>query len=363
MIRSVIAVLAVVCVSLVATAEQAVNPPPQPLKKVGDHWTPYEPPQEFAADAEVYTIQPGDTLWDLARKFLGDPYLWPQLWERNQYIRDAHWIYPGDPLVIGVQAEEAAPEPPAPEPEPMVPEPTPEPEPAGPPADLVTVGSEDDIYCFAYLDDQNEQVDLSMPSAQDMEYKHHFVTGDIVYLNEGSEEGIAAGQEYFLVLPAGELHHPATGAVLGTVKRYMGQARVLCAQDHTAIAEIMSSCDGVPLDAELKPFEPIPVPMTVLTPPATCCDAPSGKLTGYITYSRDKVEVFGEGHAVMIDVGEADRVGPGTVLTIFRDNPVQGMPRLVLGELAVLTAGDHWATAMVLSSSAPLSVGDRVELK
>jgi nucleoid-associated protein YgaU len=75
-----------------AAAAAAVNPPPKPLHKVGDHWTP-RAADRVPAGCRVYLIQPGDTLWDLAQKFLGNPYLWPQLWEQNTYIRDAHWIY------------------------------------------------------------------------------------------------------------------------------------------------------------------------------------------------------------------------------------------------------------------------------
>ncbi|MFI5143888.1 MAG: DUF5666 domain-containing protein, partial [Thermoanaerobaculales bacterium] len=106
--RTTFAILAVLCCTWVA-AEQADNPPPRPLHKIGDHWTPYEPPTEFPADVQVYTIQKGDTLWALAKKNLGNPYLWPQIWEKNKYIRDAHWIYPGDPLIIGPKTEEVSP--------------------------------------------------------------------------------------------------------------------------------------------------------------------------------------------------------------------------------------------------------------
>ena len=79
--------------------------PPKNLKKVGDHWTAWDPPMDLPPDAEVHIIQSGDTLWDLAEAFLGNPYLWPQIWERNSYILDAHWIYPGDPLVLGIRVE------------------------------------------------------------------------------------------------------------------------------------------------------------------------------------------------------------------------------------------------------------------
>ena len=71
--------------------------PPQNLKKVGDHWTAWDPP---APAPGAYVIVKDDTLWDLAGRWLGDPFLWPQIWDENRYILDSHWIYPGDPLVI-----------------------------------------------------------------------------------------------------------------------------------------------------------------------------------------------------------------------------------------------------------------------
>lgn len=45
---------------------------------------------------DVYVIKKGDTLWDLSDEFLKDPYEWPELWQRNQYITNPHLIYPGN---------------------------------------------------------------------------------------------------------------------------------------------------------------------------------------------------------------------------------------------------------------------------
>src|SRR5713226_9004196 len=76
--------------------------PPRELHRVGDHWTPSNPPDpaSYPPNAKTYTIKAGDTLWGLATQFYQNGYLWPQLWEANTWITDAHWIYPGDVLLV-----------------------------------------------------------------------------------------------------------------------------------------------------------------------------------------------------------------------------------------------------------------------
>lgn len=49
----------------------------------------------------------GNTLWDLAQQFYGDPYQWPVIHEANRdRVVDPHWIYPGQILTIpGLEGE------------------------------------------------------------------------------------------------------------------------------------------------------------------------------------------------------------------------------------------------------------------
>ena len=53
----------------------------------------------LATDApDQYVVKTGDTLWDISKVFLREPWYWPEIWYVNPQVANPHLIYPGDVL-------------------------------------------------------------------------------------------------------------------------------------------------------------------------------------------------------------------------------------------------------------------------
>jgi len=377
--------IVLICVVLLSTGSLlASDRPPQNLHMVGDHWTAWNPPSSFPEGAEVYTIQKGDTLWDLAAKFHNDPYLWPQIWEQNRYIEDAHWIYPGDPLAVTIHVtpveslakKEEAPPPPKEE--------SPYATASGVP---VPLGSEDDIYCSGYIGDLNEKFGYHVVGSEyeslqpspnavtglppgsfgaNETVKVGMATGDIVYLDGGRNGGLTPGEIFTVVQPGDAVRHPLTRKIIGRYYSYKGRIRVLSVQDDSAIGEIVHSCAPISVGATLKPFVEEPIPLgrrTLMRPINDPVSASELKDAPSIVYANASLVSLGEGHLVFIDRGSDENVTPGDIYTIYRMNRKKSLPPIVLGELAVLSVHPHASLARILDSRYTVYLGDRLELK
>ena len=62
-----------------------------------------------AKDEVTHVVKKGDTLWDLAKEYLKDPFRWPDVFLRNtDIVENPHWIYPGE--TIRIPSSEVKPE-------------------------------------------------------------------------------------------------------------------------------------------------------------------------------------------------------------------------------------------------------------
>ena len=387
--------LLVLPILLLALAAQAADNPPANLQLIGDHWTAWNPPTEFPEGAQLYLIKQGDTLWDLSARFYGDPYLWPQIWEQNRYIQDAHWIYPGDPLVVGVEVtpidelgalpgEEGGGEGEMDETAELRFDSA-----SGAP---VPLGSADDIFCSGYIGDPDEEFELRIAGSeyggldvkiadawdrerrpvnrgagyeQSITAKLGLVLGDVVYIDRGEDAGLMPGSVYIAVDPGKLVRRLDSREVIGRQFKYLGRVRLLSVQETTAIGEIVHSCYPMQIGTGLKVFEDVPIPLARRTGLRGINDPVSAEVledAPVITLAESGHVTLGQGHLVFIDRGYTDDVTPGDIYTIYRMSGQQPLP-MVVGELAVLSVESGTALAKILESRYAIHVGDRLDLK
>ncbi|HYK05081.1 MAG TPA: LysM peptidoglycan-binding domain-containing protein [Thermoanaerobaculia bacterium] len=370
-----------------AFAQRQTSQPPRELHRVGDHWTAYNPPDPatYPAGAKTHTIVKGDTLWALAQQYYGNAYLWPQLWESNTWITDAHWIYPGDVLLVeGEGNATAAATTPGDTGDTMaegdnaftaaqsedglaIARVTP----AGNPVALAT---EADIYCYGYIGHPDEPMPNFVESHEDYEVKYLLgpngpdvpgtaAHGDFIFVHGDASTGLVAGETYLAVEPQELITHPATGEVIGRQYDYIGQIRILCTENGRSRAMVTESCREINIGARLKPIPQLPIPIARIPEMPAWCDAPTGRTTGYIVESRSWELGLVEGNLVQVDLGSADQIEPGDFLTVFRPSPVANQPRVVLGEIGILTTEANTATGIIVASRREMLVGDQVEAR
>lgn len=388
-VRRVAPVLLLVFVATAAFAQRQTSQPPRELHRYGDHWTAYEPPDPatYPAGARTHEIKRGDTLWDLAQTYYNNSYLWPQLWEANTWITDAHWIYPGDVLLVegeGTSVADAA----------RAGESGAALAPVMPRGDDVfattnsggvtvarmglesrprALGTEADVYCYGYIGDPREPMPNYISSHEDTEVKYVLkaspempadaTLSDLVYVTGDTSTGLVAGDTYLLVEPREIVKHPVTGEVLGRQNDYVGQLRILCTENGRSRAIITSTCREIPVGARLKPVPQLPIPIARIPDIPDFCYASSGKTTGHIVQSQGWDNGLAQGNLVQIDLGAADQLSPGDFLTVSRPSTRSDQPDVVLGQIGILTTEMNTATAIVLEVRRELHIGDKVELR
>ncbi|MCI0447543.1 LysM peptidoglycan-binding domain-containing protein, partial [bacterium] len=236
---------------------------PVPLEAemvVAEHWSKNPYPRTVAAGARVHIVERGDTLWDLAQRYYQNPFLWPQIWDANKYIPNAHWIYPGDPVIIPpltpvseqMIAQEAEPGPPSGE----VPG-----GPAGAPGEkLYPIALDVDLYCSGFIVPDTGGWKVKIIGNEENIYKVALSTFDIVYLNQGEADGISPGDEFTILQHVRKINHPINGESLGDYIVQTGRLKVVATQERTSTAQITYACDATLVGDYLVPFEPKEVP-------------------------------------------------------------------------------------------------------
>jgi hypothetical protein len=344
---------------------------------------------------ERYVVQKGDTLWDISKRFLKDPWRWASVWTINEQIKNPHLIYPGDVIVltwvdgkpqISVQREEKLPPAevpvePAPAPAEVVAEPAPAPieVPAGEtPSGMKIVK----LKPRAYVSRIEEAIPTITPDAitpfltqplvvsKNQLEKAGYVTiglDDRRALGNGSEfyaRGLSKRDpaDYYQIFRQGnELRHPDSGELLAYEAVYLGDARMLEPGDPTKLAVTTVKQEILPTDRLMKAPEKGALPYYFPRAPEKQVKG------GYILAAVNGLREFGPSAVVAISLGKREGMEEGHVLRIMRhvgksQDPVTKrlykMPDEDSGLLMVFRVFDKVSYALIMDADRPIRIGD-----
>ena len=362
--------------AMAAPSLRAQEAAPGPVK-VEAHSSKWDYPKELAVPegSKTHLVQKGDTLWDLAGKYLGNPYAWPQIWELNQWVKDPHWIYPGDPLVIDLARAVAT---------------------AGSVPEAITNLKPDqrrfdpsatrraelgfafqDFIQLPYLVAEGAEAHYKNQGAfritgNKRDDRQYLGEGEIIYMSGGTDQGVKVGDRFLILKTvARKLAHPVTTKrKLGDVVKQTGVIRITSAQAKGSVAVIERCMDTVELGDRLVRFtEPVNLPLqarTDISDPVKA--APDAAL---VVYTRDGKQFSASGDMLIIDKGATSGLKVGDVLLALRARtfpvgsgsekkpPVEAVDHY-LGQVLVVRADAGTATCRVLRTIEELRNGDTI---
>lgn len=258
---------------------------------------------------DEYTVKPGDTLWDIAAKFLKDPWYWPEVWYINPQVENPHLIYPGDVLaLVTIDGEQR----------------------------ITTVrGSSYRLSPQVRVTPLSEAI-VSIPyeaisaflsrgmvlekgQAEKLPYMlatrgDHMIAaaGNEIYVRGGAPAG--AGTRYSLIHPGDELVDPDDGRTVGYQGIYIGEGALTRGGDPATVSLTDTNREVLPGDRL--------VPETVDIPLNFFPKSPDNHIDGRIISVIDGVSLIGQFQVIVLNRGAAHGLAAGDVLAVFQSGDV-----------------------------------------
>jgi hypothetical protein len=283
-----------------------------------------------------YTIQKGDTLWDLSQKFSDTPWQWPEMWKENQQIANPHRIYPGERIRLyrrrGTQGiGEGKPFKDRPE---------------------ITKLLE---YYYASIERvgfiRKEPV-ISHGSVFKVEGNKTMIsTGDMVYIRPENNHTLRPGAKYTIYRTLKPIVEKDTDKFIGIQHLFAGAVEITIKRPEFVLGRIVASYRPMKVGDLLMPFQER-LPRIGLQP------SPAG-MQGKIVGSEEHRVIFGESDIAFIDRGEQDGVRTGQLYWIYKQEKYRINPEkksettltpVLLGELLVLHTEKTTSTVIITDS-------------
>lgn len=346
-------------------------------------WSQDPPPP--ITERREHVVRTGDTLWDLARYYLGNPFLWPLIFDANRpVVENPHRIYPSERLVIPPLPGEVRPTPEMPTPQPVA-GPRIEPEPARPlgrtrfyssstmdTAEVPTLISAEravirrveprEYYATPWLGDSTDLNVLGAvfkpydPRSERDRLTHTFHPFDRLYLSYGRGNRPRQG-DMLLVVTIGR----KVGLGFGRVIEPTGVVRVDSLMGTTMVAMVTHQFGALRTGDLVIPMDSFP---DMMGEPVSV-DGPSG---GIIDFQQQE-PLYGTHDRAFISLGSAAGVRTGDELVALlpsrrpermRD---ERLPPRPIARLLVIRTTERTSTVRVISiEEAALSAGMTVRV-
>jgi hypothetical protein len=309
----------------------------------------------------------GDTLWDLSAKYLGSPWKWTEIWERNRFLTNPHYIYPGirvvivppGPREIALVQEPASASGPAetvaaaaPPVEAVMPVGMPVVQPVAPPrVPYLDITPADFVRAGEFL--------MEAPTGIGHIYggkdpKVGFVEGDTVYLSLRKE--IPPGQLLGVYRVRGPIDSPGKRSVSGYVKYLIGVVQAVPNVDGQATAKVRHSFEDLTREDLIS--EEIPAYTPVRIDPGAD-GIPSSVITARLTNKE-----LAQGDFIYLDQGASAGVAVGNVFRVLvptgaaaGEYSSSGKVLFEVARAVVVRVSPDFSTAYVTSSTESFAAG------
>ena len=289
-----------------------------------------------------YTIQKGDTLWDLSQKFYDSQWDWPGLWGINKEIKNPHWIYPGNTIRVYLKPEfkKQAPE--------KLKLPT-----------IETRFNYPAIHRTGFI--KKEQVTPLGTVLREKEGNIMMATDDIVYIRPAGQVPLIIGHRYQIYSTSQLDQTIETGRYKGIKHLIKADLEVIEVNSQYAVGKIKKAYRDVVSGDLVMDF--------YTRHPSVEVDGYPEPVDAVLLCSEDDNVMVNDYRIAFINKGTEDNIRSGNIYTIKRGKETESVydiktgldiAPVTSGRLIVLHTESSSATVMVLSSTLDIHPGDIV---
>ena len=297
-----------------------------------------------------YTVQKGDTLWDLSTQFSDNPWLWPHLWSENKQISNPHWIYPGERIrLFHVKGADTFLEKDVGEDQFKEPEPT-----------IETL-----YYYYSLIDRIGFIKKQAIPTHGTIfkvkEDKKLVGVGDLVYIRPNVDHSLQPGTKYTVYRTLKPIEDKKTKELIGIQHYLTGVVLITKKEPGFVVAKVVKSFRTIAVNDLIMPYKKRS-PRIVLTQSKHDLD---GKIIG----SEEHEKNIGDHTVAFIDKGDQDGVETGQSYNIYYQEKEKLdkkskqsilLTPVIHGSLLVLHTEPTTSTVLITRSDQTIQPGTKI---